>query len=113
MRRLNDTNAKLPTPQSQLLMICQKSGRKKSIFKNWEYNLVFLIYKEGEYANCDCIFLVSLKVYAKVIQTILRKQITNNLKSEVFRLQRSTNNNISIVRNPMERPRQKAVSDLH
>lgn len=93
-----------------LLEIMKEAWRTNLIPKDWEENLMVPIHKKGDEFECEnyrdiCLSPVAFKLYTRIVEGRLRKEIEGKLEEEqsAFRRERQTMDNIFILRNLIEK----------
>jgi hypothetical protein len=92
-----------------LWKIIQKAWTSNRIPKDWEQNII-IIHKKGNMTKCEnyraiCLSSVALKVYTKIMEWKLRKEIEDELEEEqaACRKDRQTQDHIFTLRQAMEK----------
>lgn len=93
-----------------LLEIIREAWRTNKMPREWEDNLLIPIHKKGEEDMCGnyrdiCLSSVVFKLYTRILERRLRTEIEGKLEDEqtAFRAKRQTVDNISILRNIIEK----------
>lgn len=91
-------------------IICNEAWKMEKIPKDWENNLILPIYKKGDSTQCEnfraiCLSSVGYKTYTRILEKRLRQSTEGKLADEqaAFSTNKQTNDNITIIRNTIER----------
>jgi hypothetical protein len=98
-----------PKVKLYLWHLFKKVWSCNEIPKDWEKNIIIPIFKKGRSVECDnyraiCLSSVGLKIYARILEKRLRREVEERLEEEqsAFRRDRQTQDHICAIRRVME-----------
>lgn len=96
--------------QKWLILLFRKSWATNTIPKDWEKNVIVPLYKKGKKTKCEnyraiCLASTLYKMYTKIVEKKLRKEVEGKLEEEqaAYNRGKQTQDHISIVRKVIER----------